>query len=107
MPATVLHIGDDWGSDPDVTYTESQATSPSFSTGSASMDTSESSFAAFSDVAVAWWTLHVSRRSEARYLQMILDTLGFPTKVYSQEDEAALAASASRAAAATLSWATR
>eukprot|EP00959_Pyramimonas_sp_CCMP1952_P313863 6570419-Pyramimonas_sp.AAC.1 len=58
MRSTVLHIGDDWGSDPDVTYTEFKATSPSFSTGSTSTDTSASKFAALSDIAVAWWTLH-------------------------------------------------
>ena len=81
--------------------------SPSFSTGSATADSYQSAFAAFSNIARARWTLHVSHRSEAKYVQMVIDAIGFPTKVYSVEDEAALAASARRAATAALSRATR
>ena len=107
MPSTVLQIGDDWESDPSYSYSASTAASPSLSTDLASAGSSQASLAAFSDVLQAWWTLHVSRRSEAKTAQMVLDSLGFPAKVYSQEEEAAVAASVSRSAAATVSWAAR
>eukprot|EP00959_Pyramimonas_sp_CCMP1952_P448107 9383129-Pyramimonas_sp.AAC.1 len=75
MSSTVLQVGGEGGSDPDFSYTKFTVTSPSFSTGSATADAYQSSSAVLSDIAQAWWTLRVSRRSEAKYVQMIADTI--------------------------------